>query len=103
MDRAELRDRAWQEFAKRQDSVLAQLGYGFGREVRRSGARAGNFFFAAEGVEQILTLLRERLPGQAASIVSQAEKICRHRFDLLGYADLDFGRPMDWHLDPVHG
>jgi hypothetical protein len=32
----------------------------------------------------------------------QAEKICRHRFDLLGYQDLDFGTPIDWHLDPVH-
>ena len=32
----------------------------------------------------------------------QAEKICRHRFDLLGYHDLDFGSPIDWHLDPVH-
>ena len=32
----------------------------------------------------------------------QAEKICRHRFDLLGYKDLDFGSPIDWHFDPVH-
>jgi hypothetical protein len=34
--------------------------------------------------------------------VPQAEKICRHRLDLLGYQDLDFGSPPDWHLDPVH-
>jgi hypothetical protein len=33
----------------------------------------------------------------------QARKIGRHRFDLLGYQDLDFGSPIDWHLDPVHG
>ncbi len=32
----------------------------------------------------------------------KAEKICRHRFDLLGYQDLDFGTPIDWHFDPVH-
>lgn len=31
------------------------------------------------------------------------EKICQHRFDLLGYTDLDFGTPIDWHFDPVHG
>jgi hypothetical protein len=24
------------------------------------------------------------------------------RFDLLGYKDLDFGDPIDWHFDPVH-
>jgi hypothetical protein len=34
--------------------------------------------------------------------LAAAEKICRHRFDLLGYADLDFGSPIDWHFDPVH-
>jgi hypothetical protein len=34
--------------------------------------------------------------------LAAAEKICQHRFDLLGYKDLDFGSPIDWHLDPVH-
>ena len=31
-----------------------------------------------------------------------AEQLLRHRFDLLGYRDLDFGTPIDWHFDPVH-
>lgn len=35
--------------------------------------------------------------------LDQAAKICKHRFDLLGYKDLDFGTSVDWHLDPVHG
>ena len=35
--------------------------------------------------------------------LDEAGRICRHRFDLLGYKDLDFGTPIDWHLDPVHG
>ena len=34
--------------------------------------------------------------------LQQAEKLCQHRFDLLGYEDLDFGCPIDWHLDPVN-
>jgi len=34
--------------------------------------------------------------------LDEAEKICQHRFDLLGYKDLDFGTPIDWHFDPVH-
>jgi hypothetical protein len=33
----------------------------------------------------------------------EAERICAHRFDLLGYKGLDFGAPIDWHFDPVHG
>jgi len=35
-------------------------------------------------------------------LLQQAEAICRRRFDLLGYEGLDFGRDIDWHLDPVH-
>ena len=35
-------------------------------------------------------------------LLEQAEKLCRHRFDLLGYESLDFGSPIAWHLDPVH-
>jgi heparinase II/III-like protein len=51
------------------------------------------------------------IPSAAASVfpdlpplasLAAAEKIRRHRFDLLGYEDLDFGTPIDWHLDPVH-
>lgn len=41
-------------------------------------------------------------PPPLGSLVS-AEKLCQHRFDLLGYKDLDFGTPIDWHFDPVHG
>jgi len=40
------------------------------------------------------------LPPQSSLLA--AEKIRQHRFDLLGYKDLDFGTPIDWHFDPVH-
>src|SRR5580698_1503408 len=40
------------------------------------------------------------LPTQSS--LAAAEKIRQHRFDLLGYKDLDFGTPIDWHFDPVH-
>lgn len=35
-------------------------------------------------------------------LLAEAEIICRRRFNLLGYEGLDFGREIDWHLDPVH-
>ena len=34
--------------------------------------------------------------------LADAERISQHRFDLLGYRDLCFGDPIDWHYDPVH-
>ena len=104
MDRAELRDRLRQEFAKRQDGLLSRLGYGFTRGSRTPGRiQAGNFFFGADAIDPILKLLRQRFPAQVEEIVSRADKICRHRFDLLGYESLDYGNPIDWHLDAVHG
>jgi hypothetical protein len=104
MERAELRDRIRQELAKRQDGLLARFGYGFGRDSRSfPPTEACNFFFVADSVDSILALIRQRLPGRAEEIINQAEKILRHRFDLLGYENLDYGTRIDWHLDAVHG
>jgi hypothetical protein len=41
-------------------------------------------------------------PSPPANLMAQAECICSHHFDLLGYEGLDFGSPIDWHFDPVH-
>ena len=42
--------------------------------------------------------LTPRLPDLAPLPVPSNPR----RFDLLGYKDLDFGDPIDWHFDPVH-
>src|ERR1700693_2308681 len=102
MDRAELRDRVRQEFAKRQDAALARIAPDFGRSSRVHAAGKANFFFSANSLDSILALLRQRLPGQAERIVQQAEQIRQHRFDLLGYSSLDYGGEIDWHWDAVH-
>jgi hypothetical protein len=104
MDRDELRCRARQELAKRQDSLLFLLGFDFTRNALRSSTAArGNFFFGPDDVTGRLDLLRQRLPEQVQRIVQQADRILEHRFDLLGYTDLAYGGPIDWHLDLVHG
>jgi hypothetical protein len=104
MSRAELYDRIRQGFAKREDGLLLRAGYDFARNSSHSSPiQAGNYFFSADSVDAILALLRQRVPAQVEEIINQAEKICRHRFDLLGYENLDYGSPIDWHLDAVHG
>ena len=104
MDRAELRDRLRQESAKRQDGLLSRLGHGFGQDLRSATpVEAGKFFFNADSIASILALLRQRIPGWAEEVVSRADGICRLRFDLLGYENLDYGDSIDWHLDAVHG
>ena len=104
MDRAELQDRLRQEFAKRQDGLLSRFGYDFRLASRQSGrSKASNFFFNPDAIDGIVAQLRLRSPAQMEEIVRRADKICDHQFDLLGYKDLDYGNPIDWHLDAVHG
>jgi len=108
LKRDEFLDRSRQAFGKRLDAALGRFGYDFAKNARtRSPSTSGNFFFTPESVDSILELLRQRLPGRAEQIIQEAEQVCRHRFDLLGYSDLDYGSPLgwdiDWHRDAVHG
>lgn len=105
MDRSELMDRSRQEFAKRADGMLAQFGYDFAGAMTRNRQECppGAFFFRPEQVDALLRTIRTRIPGQAEEIIRRAERICEHRFDLLGYRDLDYGESINWHLDLVHG
>lgn len=45
--------------------------------------------------------LRTRFDDEDAAVVNHAERIVAGRFDLLGLKDLDFGSPVDWHLEPL--
>lgn len=104
MDRDEFLYRSRQEFSKRWDTLLYRMGFDLARGAGEASRTAPvRFFFAPESVDAMVELLRRTLPNQGSQIVSQAEKICRQRFDLLGFENLDFGDPIDWHFDPVHG
>jgi len=100
----ELGDRVRQSLIARVDAWRFRRGYDFGGEVPGAFADTrGRFFFAPAETRTLCEVLKRRLPGQAQNIVVWAEQICRHRFDLLGYEDLDYGAEIDWHLDLVHG
>jgi hypothetical protein len=94
--------RSRQEVGKRIDGVLARGGHDFSEAPRATSVRP-KFFFDAEDVPAILSLLKQRLPAEYDRIIPRAERICAHRFDLLGYRDLDYGKEIDWSLDRVHG
>jgi len=104
MDRREFFDRSRQEFQKRWDTLLAYTHHDFAKEVVSNAAtRASNFFFNRSQIDQISELLRQRLPHQVQQIIAKADRILAHRFDLLGFDDVDYGRDIDWHLDAVDG
>jgi len=104
MSSDELRTRLTQEIEKRWDWYLYKAGYRASEKFRAllPVDREPKFFFDAEQLPQLIETLRRKLPHEADRIVHDAERICSHKFALLGYESLDFGSPIDWHLDPVH-
>ena len=100
----ELSTRLRQEFRKRLEVTAYRVGMNpIGNRVREQGEMAGKFFFSGDDLPQVVKLLRENLSSEVSRIVAEADEICEHRFRLLGYDVLNYGRDVDWHLDAVHG
>jgi len=89
----------------RADTLRHRLGFEFPVKLRDPGARSRPrfFFFASEDLPAICDRLQKRLSQQAEKILERSGRICQHRFDLLGYQDLDNGTTIDWHCYSVHG
>jgi uncharacterized heparinase superfamily protein len=116
MTPAEASDRLRQEIQKRIDSLMFGSGHFPAlheiRELHLENADdnlratrllfAKSFFFSKNDIPRRLELLRVRFPAQVDEIVRVADSACQHRFDLLGYKNLDYGPEIDWHLDRVH-
>ena len=100
----ELRVRTAQEFTKRWDLALCRLGLPLLKEDSWPLPHfSDSFFFKRDEVPRIADVLGKRVPEVVEQIIDQAEQICRHRFDLLGYKGIDYGQEIDWHSDAVHG
>jgi hypothetical protein len=61
------------------------------------------FFLGSDELSSIASIYGDR-PKDQRLLLQRADTICSHRFDLLGYKDLNFERNglIDWHFDPVH-
>jgi len=62
-----------------------------------------NFFGAFQEPETARQELRQRFAPNEAVVVQKSERIAAGHFDLLGLKDLDFGTPINWHLEPIAG
>lgn len=74
--------------------------------LARSRTRPAHPFFAAFNApaEETRALLATRFgDDDRAALIERAGRIVANRFDLLGLTDLDFGDPIDWHLEPIAG
>lgn len=61
------------------------------------------FFASFTDPQATIDELRRRWPGAENQIVKRADRIVAGYFDLLGFRNLSFGNPIDWHLEPVAG
>src|SRR5689334_3197712 len=64
---------------------------------------APRFFSGFDNRAETVAEFRRRWPQRVAEITERAERIAQGRFNLLGFRDLEFGDPVDWHLEPVSG
>ena len=50
-----------------------------------------------------IAIMRSEFADARDELLVRADAALTKHFDLLGYRDLWFGDPIDWHVDPVHG
>jgi len=103
MSGPELGERLRQETAQRLDAARYRIGIPARREAMPGSAPAGQFFFDSGESEEIVALIKRLLPDAVEALDARAHGFQVGCFDLLGYRGLDFGRNVDWALDPVHG
>jgi uncharacterized heparinase superfamily protein len=99
----------------REINSLSRNGNGEGSamlilERIRSSTTAANrsstglpFFASLARREDVSAIIKQHFPDERAALLERAERAIRGRFDLLGFSDLSFGDPIDWHLDPTTG
>jgi Heparinase II/III-like protein/Heparinase II/III N-terminus len=61
------------------------------------------FFPSLARREEVTTIIKNHFPDERVALLERAERAIRGRFDLLGFSNLSFGDPIDWHLDPTTG
>src|SRR5437762_3391351 len=60
-------------------------------------------FQGLQDQQSTVATLRRAFPTTVNKTRDSAERILKGRFDLLGLRDLNFGKPIDWQLEPVSG
>ena len=67
-------------------------------------SRSGRAFFPSlKEPEKTAAALKSRWPTTAQDLIDKADRICDGKFDLLGFSNLIFGDPIDWHFEPIAG
>jgi hypothetical protein len=125
MSLEELIGRSQQELAKLADRLLigsagemsdealyrefkpeARNGSGEGTvEALRERLCAGERVFLPPLAERaaVVEMMNRRFAEERGAIIAAADKASEGKFELLGYEELNFGQPIDWHRHPLGG
>ena len=106
----ELRERAKQQVSALSErhglSDLAKLPSDkkFAHLINSESVRFEALFFPGlKNPQSTSATFKSHWPELAQGIVARANRIVEGKFDLLGFKNLDFGNPIDWHLEPTSG
>jgi hypothetical protein len=72
------------------------------RSLKHTMLLDGHFFLDLAD-ENLWAAYESHFVDEFQAVVRDAERICRHEFDLLGSGPFCSGNPIDWHIDPVSG
>ena len=61
------------------------------------------FFAGFKNPKQTAAEFKSRWPETAQRLIEKADRIGEGKFDLLGFRNLGFGNPIDWHYEPLSG
>ena len=64
-------------------------------------AFADRFYFSAADRDEVRRLVREKFPEWIEKSTKEADAICLHKVELLGYGQVSLGPQIDWNQDPV--
>ncbi|HVO30017.1 MAG TPA: heparinase II/III family protein, partial [bacterium] len=98
--RARQRASAFLEFAR---PVHAGEVTGLAGPVLARLRQGGVAFFAGALSDEAPGFVADHAADWRERTLESAQRLLAGKFDLLGYRGLDFGRPVQWHLDPVSG
>lgn len=62
-----------------------------------------SFFPSFHSPEQTAAEFISRWPTKVPQLIDKADRASAGKFDLLGYTNLSFGKPIDWHFEPLSG
>jgi hypothetical protein len=70
--------------------------------VERTGTRPAIFSHLARR-DEIIQIMERRFRRERDALIERAERAIKGQFDLLGFNNISFGLPIDWHLEPTTG